>query len=582
MEKVDLTIKNIDVFNSYLKKFINADVYILEDRIYYVDTKKDGNFTSKKIIDGTGKYMIPGLVDIHMHIESSMMTPEPFCRRLASCGVTTIVAEPHEIANVRGLDGIRHMIEAGKHSMIDVYYGIPSSVPSTNKKLETTGGKIDFRDMKKLLQYENVICVGEIMNCRQIIKKNSLEITKFLKYLRKNKPNYVIEGHCPSLVNLDLAKYLYLGINGDHTEHSLEEIKQRFANGMFVEIQEKMLRQEILNYIIENNLYEHCGFVTDDTMADKLYKYGHLNLIVKKAMSLGFSKENAIYCGTYTNSRRMNLTDRGAIAPGKLADFILLNDIENFDIVSVYKNGRQIYSAGDTMEDKSSSYIFPKNYYHSVCVKSLSKEDFIIPVKEDVDSVIVKVMQVVNGSTQTKIKKIEMPVVNHELKWQGSGCLLTMVLERYGKNGNIGLGFVTGDCIKHGAVATTHSHDHHNLMVIGESIESMMLAIKRITELQGGIVTVYSEKILEELQLNVCGIMSSGSVKEIGLSVKRIRESLEQLGYKHYNPISSLCTLALPVSPALKLTDMGLVDVKKGCIVPLYETTDTMSAKGKN
>ena len=570
MEEVDLTIKNIEVFNSYLKRFITADVYILKNRIYYIDMKKSATLTAKKMIDGTGKYMIPGLVDIHMHIESSMMTPEPFCKRLASCGVTTIVAEPHEIANIKGIDGIKHMIEAGKQSMIDVYYGIPSSVPSTNEKLETTGGKIDFEDMKKLLQCENVICVGEIMNCRQIIKENNLEITKLLKYLRKSRPNYVIEGHCPSLIDLDLAKYLYLGINGDHTEHSLEEIKQRFANGMFVEIQEKMLKQEILNYIIQNNLYEHCGFVTDDTMADKLYEYGHLNTIVKKAMELGFSKENAVYCSTYTNARRMNLRDRGAIAPGKLADFVLLNNIEKFDIISVYKDGKEIYNAERTIEYNKSSYVFPKEYYESVHIKPLSEKDFIIPVKENVHSVIVKVMQVVDGSTQTKIKKVEMPVKNHELKWQESGCLLAMVLERHGKNGNIGFGFVTGDCINHGAAATTHSHDHHNLLVVGDSIQNMMIAIKRVIKLQGGIVTVENGKVLEELQLNVCGIMSDRSVKEIGLCVKRIRKSLEQLGYKHYNPIGSLCTLALPVSPALKITDMGLIDVKNGCIVPLY------------
>lgn len=571
MEKVSLTIKNVNVFNSYFKKFINADVHILGDRIYYIDTNRNICFTAEKEVDGTNKYMIPGLVDIHMHIESSMMTPGPFCRQIASCGVTTVVAEPHEIANVKGIEGINHMIEAGKQSVIDVYYGIPSSVPSTNENLETTGGKIDFEAMKELMKCKNVICVGEIMNYRQVIQENNLEITKFLKYLRKNRPDYVIEGHCPSLIDLDLAKFLYLGINGDHTEHSLEEIKQRFSNGMFVEIQEKMLKKEILNYIIENDLYEHCGFVTDDTLADKLYEQGHLNTIVKKAMNLGFSKENAVYCSTYTNARRMKLTDRGAIAPGKLADFVLLDNIEEFNIAAVYKKGKEIYNFRDPIEQDNSTYVFPKDYYHSVHIKPLSREDFIIHVNENVDSVIVKAMEVVDGSTQTLIKKVKMPVANHELKWEGSGNLLAMVLERHGISGNIGFGFVTGDCIKRGAVATTHCHDHHNLLVIGDNIQNMLLAINRVVELQGGIVTVENGKILKELQLNVCGIMSNRSVKEIGLSLKVIRESLEHLGYNHYSPVASLCSLALPVSPALKVTDMGLIDVKKGCIVPLYE-----------
>lgn len=571
MEKVELVIKNVEVFNSYFKRFINADVYIKGDRIYYIDTKREECLAAEKTVDGKGKFMIPGLVDIHMHIESSMMTPGPFCRRLASCGVTTIVAEPHEIANIKGIEGINHMIEAGKQSVIDVYYGIPSSVPSTNDNLETTGAKIDFESMKQLMQCENVICVGEIMNYRQIIKENNLEITKFLKYLRKNRPNYIIEGHCPSLVDLDLAKFLYLGINADHTEHSLEEIKQRFANGMYVEIQEKVMKPEILNYIIENNLYEHCGFVTDDTSADKLYESGHLNMLVKEAIKLGFSCENAIYCSTYTNARRMNLTDRGAIAPGKLADFILLDNVEEFRIASVYKNGREIYNSNNRVEEKNSDYIFPEDYYQSVFIKPLTRKDFIIPVKENADSVVVKAIKVADGTTRTTIKEIEMPVVDHELKWEDTGCLLAAVLERHGKNGNIGLGLVTGDCLKHGAVATTHCHDHHNLLVIGDSIDNIMQAINRVVELQGGIVVVDKGKILGELQLNVCGIMSDGSVKDIGLSLKHIKKCLEQLGYKHYNPITSLCTLALPVSPALKITDRGLVDVKKGCIVPLYE-----------
>jgi len=570
MERVNLTIKNVLVFNSYLKQFIKANVHVSDDRIYYVDAKRRENFPAGKIIDGMEKYMIPGLVDIHMHIESSLMTPEPFCRRLSSCGVTTIVAEPHEIANVRGLRGIEEMINAAKISAIDVFFGIPSSVPSTNEHLETTGAIVDFEDKKVLMQNKNVICVGEVMNYREIIRKNNLEITKFLNYLRENHPYFIIEGHCPSLVDLDLAKYLYLGINSDHTEHSLEEIEQRFCNGMYVEIQDKMLKPDILNYIRENNLYEHCGFVTDDTMPDTLYEQGHLNVIVKKAMSLGFTPENAIYCATYTNARRMNLTDRGAIAPGKLADFILLDDLRNFSIHSVYKNGNEIFNAIGRTEDGPGNYIFPEDFYHSVKVRSLSVSDFKIKVLENVNSVIVTAIEVVDGATQTKRKEIRLPVKNHEILWQGSECLLIMVIERHGKNNNIGYGFITGDCIKRGAVATTCSHDHHNLTVIGDSPDAMLLAVEQIKKLQGGIVTVDAGEVQKELQLRVCGIISDGSVKDVGTALKAVREQLVRMGYRHYNPITSLCSLALPVSPALKITDKGLIDVSEGCVIPVY------------
>ena len=334
-----MLIKNARVFNSYLKKFIPGDVYILGDKFYYIDRNRDAELKAEQEIDAAGRYMIPGLVDIHMHIESSMMTPGTFGHFLAGCGVTTIVSEPHEMANVKGIRGILEMIQAGEDSPIDIYYGIPSSVPSTNSGLETTGGIIDCNAMKHLLQEKDVVCVGEIMNYRQIIRENHLEISKFLEYLKQERPGYVIEGHCPSLKGLDLAKFLYLGINGDHTEHDLEEVRQRIENGMFYEIQDKMLKPEVLHYIIENNLFEYCSFVTDDTMADTLWKEGQLNRVVEKAIAAGFPLEQAIYCGSYTSSRRMHLYDRGVIAPGKLADFSLLEDPGVLQPSLVFKNG---------------------------------------------------------------------------------------------------------------------------------------------------------------------------------------------------------------------------------------------------
>ena len=256
MEKVSLIIRNVNVFNSYLKKFIPADVSILDGRFYYIDRKKDSELSADEEFDADGMYMIPGFVNIHMHIESSMLTPAPYGRCLAQCGVTTVVSEPHEMANVRGIRGILEMISAAEDTPVDIYYGIPSSVPSTNSRLETAGAAIDCEAMKHLLEEKDVVCVGEIMNYRQIIRENDLEITKFLDYLRTERPGYVIEGHCPSLVDLDLAKFLYLGIDGDHTEHSLEEVRQRIENGMFFEIQVKMLKRDVLDYICENNLYE--------------------------------------------------------------------------------------------------------------------------------------------------------------------------------------------------------------------------------------------------------------------------------------------------------------------------------------
>ena len=568
MESVSLLIKNAKVFNTYLKKFISADVSVKDGRFYYIDRKRDTDFQAEAVLDAGGMYMIPGLVDIHMHIESSMMTPEPFGNCVAAYGVTTIVSEPHEMANVKGTRGVLEMISAAKNAPIDIFYGIPSSVPSTSERLETTGGIIDCNAMKHLLNEEDVVCVGEIMNYRQIIRENDLEITKFLDYLRQERPGYVIEGHCPSLLELDLARFLYLGIDGDHTEHTLEEVKQRIENGMFFEIQDKMLLPEVLDYIRENQLYEYCGFVTDDTMADVLCEKGQLNYVVQKAVESGFPVEMAVYCATYTPARRMHLYDRGVIAPGKLADFVLLADPAVLAPVYVYKNGVQIFCEKNRSE-VSSSYRFPEDFYQSVCLPPVTIEDFRVRVDTDKDEVTVRAIEVHPDRTQTTEKLVTMPVREHLLDWKDSGCLLAMVLERHGKNGNIGYGFITGACLNKGTAATTYFHDHHNLFVAGDNPEDMLLAVRRIKELQGGFLTVRDGKILAELALPVCGILSERGVKDTALKLKGIRESLAGLGYRHSSPIMSLGTLGLPVSPALKLTDRGLVDVKQSAVVPL-------------
>lgn len=568
METASLLIKNAKVFNTYLKKFIPADVSVKDGKFYYIDRKQDTPFLADAVLDAGGMYMVPGLVDIHMHIESSMLTPGPFGNCVAAYGVTTVVSEPHEMANVKGTRGILEMISAAQNAPIDIFYGIPSSVPSSDEELETTGGIIDCSAMKHLLNEEDVVCVGEIMNYRQIIRENDLEITKFLDYLREEHPGYVIEGHCPSLLDLDLAKFLYLGIDGDHTEHTLEEVKQRIENGMFFEIQEKMLKPEVLKYIRENRLYEYCGFVTDDTMADVLCEKGQLNYVVQKAIEAGFPLEMAIYCATYTPSRRMHLYDRGAIAPGKLADFILLEDPAVISPAYVYKNGVRIFGPKDRQEP-AASYRFPADFYQSVRIPPVTLRDFRVMADTDKEEVTVRVIEVHPDRTQTTEKLVTMPVRERMLDWENSGCMLAMVLERHGKNGNIGYGFITGSCLEKGTVATTYFHDHHNLFVAGDAPEDMLLAVRRIQELQGGFLTVRDGKILAELALPVCGILSENGVSDTAARLKEVRESMEELGYRHDNPIMSLGTLGLPVSPALKLTDRGLVDVRQGAVVPL-------------
>lgn len=574
MRNMSLLVKNAQVFNVYLKRFLPADVWVSQGRFHYVGPS-GGAAGAAEVLDAGGRYMLPGLIDIHMHIESSMLAPLAYSLQAARNGVTTIVSEPHEIANVKGLRGVEAMIAGGESSPIDMFFGIPSSVPSTCAGLETTGGAIGLEEMRRLLENPKVACVGEIMNYRQIIRENDLEISRFLEYLAQVRPGFPIEGHCPSLVDRELAEFLYLGIDADHTEHSLEEFRQRIESGMFMELQAKMLLPEILQYIREENVYARCGFVTDDTMADRLVSEGGVNAVAAQAVAAGFPLEEAVCCATFNNAQRMRLYDRGAIAPGKLADFLLLEDPASFRPSLVYKEGRRVYDAAAPEAPPAAPSPFPADFYHTVQTAPVTAEAFRLPAPAGASRVEVRVIQVSPAATQTTERRMVLPVREGQIDWRSGECALAAVLERHGKTGGMALGLVCGAGLHSGAVATTYFHDHHNLFVLGRDPADMAAAANRLRELQGGILTVRDGQVAAQLPLPVCGLLSEESAEAVGADLRQVRASLHALGYTHRSPIMSLCTLGLPVSPALKLTDKGLVDVRAGRLVELI--TDTFS-----
>lgn len=564
---IDLLIKNVEVFNSYFKKFIKAHVAILDGKFLYIGNKDINTLNPTKVIDGKGKYLVPGLIDIHMHIESSMATPIPFSKELIKNGVTTIVSEPHEIANVFGIAGVKEMINAAKECVIDIFYGVPSSVPSTSLKIETVGEEIGLEELKELMKEEKIICLGEVMNYMDVINNPDSKSNQFIQYVKNNYPNHAIEGHCPKLIGLDLAKFIFCGVDSDHTEHDITEIKERILNGMFIEIQEKTMTREIINFLVENELYEHFSFVTDDVMADFLVDDGHLNKLVKKAISFGMSPENAIYVTTFTPARRMKLHDRGSISPGKRADFILLDDLKNFTISHTFKDGKEVYNKDGKYVLKENEYTFPDEFYKSVHLSAIQREALQIKVKGEKRKVKCRIIEVKDKSTFTKEIFDNLNVVDGLVDWENSPYCLIAVFERHGKNNNVALGLVTGDVIKQGSVATTYAHDHHNLLVIGKNIEDMLKAANSVIESQGGYCVVENGKVIARIELPVAGILSERSMKEIGQNVYEVRKAMAKLGYNHYNPIMSLSTICLPVSPELKITDKGLIRVTTGEIL---------------
>lgn len=565
--EVDLIIKGPKVYNSYLKKFIKEDIVINKGLFLHIGKDYEDRITSKNILDATGKFIIPGLIDIHMHIESSMTIPSEFSKTVIKHGVTTVVADPHEIANVFGLEGIEAFMKDDE--VVDIFYGIPSSVPSTSKELETTGGIITEEEVKKLLKYEKILCLGEVMNFKAVTGEEDSEIKRIIDVVKKDIRKLPIEGHCPKISGVDLSLYLYNGVNGDHTQQNIDSLKEKIKRGMFMEIQHKSINKENIEYLVENKLYEHFSLVTDDVMADKIID-GHLNKLLMKVVKLGMPIEEAIYVSSFTPARRIGLNDRGVIASGKVADFIILDNLDDFSIKSVYKKGRAVYNKETGLEKNlfNNKNKMPEKFYNSVKLDYLSEKDFAfeVPNKDKVDCRVINVKQ---NTTFTEEQIININIENGSLKFEEKDCALISVFQRYGGN-NKAFGLVNGNIIKKGAIATTWAHDHHNLMVMGRNIEDMVIAANKVISMKGGYVVVNDGEILAAIELPVGGIISDEPIEIVGSKLKKVREAMKDLGYDNMNEIMSFSTLSLPVSPELKITDKGLIKVKENKIVSLF------------
>jgi adenine deaminase len=566
--EVDVLIKNINYYTTSMKCFDIGYVTILDGKILYVGNEDIDRFSAKEVIDGKNQFMIPGLIDIHLHIESTMVSPQSFSAGLIKNGVTTIVEDPHEMANIFGINGVEEMVKASKNCIVDIFHGIPSSVPAT--PFETSGGDIDINEVDRILHWDNVVCLGEIMNFNEVIAGQDGKTNRLLRHVRENYPNLVIEGHCPKLVNIDLSKFIFAGVDSDHTQQTVEGLKDRIRQGMFIEIQEKSMTEEVMRYLIENDCSEHFCFITDDVMPDSFIERGHLNFLVKKAISMGMSPENAIYASTATPAKRMKLRDRGQLTPNKIADFIILSNLEEFEIEQVYKSGKQVFDKSHNYTNYSLEKRFPEEFYQSVKLNYLSSDDLIIHAPFDEGKINCRVMEIQDGTTFTKAETAMIKVSNKSLNWESSDYCLIGVFERYGKNRNRSFGLLSGDTIKRGAIASTYAHDHHNLLTFGTNCDDILLASNTVIKNQGGICAVLEGEIISFLPLPVGGIISEESLEKIGRKMKELRSAIENLGYKHYNPIMSLSTIGLAVSPELKITDRGLIEVNRGKIVSLF------------
>lgn len=564
--QIDLVIENASVFNSFLKTFEQKNVAIAAGKFYYISTEDLQSFQPKETVDASGQYLIPGLIDIHMHIESSMIPPSLFSGAALSYGVTTVVADAHEITNVFGLKGMDAFL--AEETDLDIFYAIPSSVPSTTPELETTGGFIGVEEVRSLLDNPRVIALGEAMNFKGITSEPDSLIRQILRETQLKKPFMPLEGHVPRVSGVDLAKFMYAGITADHTHQSPESIHEKISNGMFLEFQKKSITPENMAVLEEYNFYEYAAIITDDIMADDLLE-GHLDANVRAAIAAGMPIEKAIYCTTYTPARRMGFQDRGAIVAGFKADFILLDDPEKLEIAAVYKNGKLVHTKGAAISYPNEKPAFPAHFYDSVHCRALTAKDLRIPVSTNAASVCCNVIQIQQIGTFTEPVQRELAVKDGYLDWEGSGLALLLVMERYGKNGNIGFGLVENALTEKGAIATTWAHDHHNLMVLGTDAEDMLLAQQKLLSLHGGYIVIHDGDILGSCPLPIGGILSDVPVQTLGRQLRDVRAGMVALGYRNSNEIMSFSTLSLPVSPAIKITDYGMMDVHTHAAIPL-------------
>lgn len=565
---VDLIIKNAQVYNSFAKVFSHNHVVIKEDKFLYIG-KNIASFESAQTVDLSGKYLIPGLIDIHMHIESTMATPRAFAHELARHGVTTIISEPHEIANTSGIKGVQFMLEASQGALIDIFLGVPSSVPSTSCELESTGGEIAIADLQSLLASPQVVCLGEVMNYVDVIYKEQSKPLDFIKYTQQNYPYLAIEGHCPRISDVELAKMLHAGVESDHTQQSERGIVDRFLQGMFVELQSKSLKKELIDLVQVHSMYERIALVTDDIMADEFVEKGQLDKNLRKLVQLGMPVELAIYIATYTPARHIGWRDRGCIAAGKLADFFVTDDLATLEILQTYKNGRSIYQRGVAHEFVQETNLGTSELLNTIKRAPISADNLRIQLGVNAEMANCNAFFLVEDATFTKAEIAQIPVKNGELAWLESEYALVVCVERYGKSENIAFGLARGACLQRGAIATSYAHDHHNILAIGRDVADIVRAINCVIEKQGAYTAYLAGKCLACVELPIAGILSPLPMPALALAVTELKQAFATLGYNHKNPIMSLSTLSLPVSPELKLTDKGLVQVAKQCLVPL-------------
>ena len=538
----DLVLKNATYVNVFSNELCHGDIAVAEGLIVGM-----GEYHGKVEVDVSGKLVLPGFIDAHIHLESSLVSPTEFAKAVLPHGTTTVITDPHEIANVMGTDGIEYMLQATEDLPVDVRFMLPSCVPAT--PLDESGANLDYRAIDSFYDHPRVQGLAEMMNYVGVVNGDGQVVEKIVASQAHHKK---IDGHAPGLSGKDLNAYIAAGVYSDHECSDMEDAMNKLRLGQYIMIREGTASRnlEALMPLLTSQYVDRCMFCTDDKHPNDLLEKGHIDYIVKKAISLGADPIVAVKAACHNAARYFLLNNRGAIAPGYLGDFVIIDDFQHFEIEMVYKRGVLMYDG--QLRDFPAPEIDPylvKRAHDTFHVAHLTAEDFS------------------DGRPHAVIGMIPGEIVTQDAGYADHAdpeqdILKIAVIERHKNTHHIGLGYIKGYGLKRGAVATSISHDSHNIIVVGATDEDMAAAANRIVENRGGITVMENGQVLGEVTLSIAGIMSDDSLVMVNSALEDAKDEAFGLGVSRgIDPFMTLSFMALPVIPSLRITTRGVFDV---------------------
>lgn len=542
-EKADLVLKNAKYLNVFSNEFLSGDIAVANGLIAGV-----GKYDGKTEIDVSGKLVLPGFIDAHIHLESSMVTPAEFAKAVVAHGTTTVITDPHEITNVMGIDGVEYMIQASQNLPIDVHFMMPSCVPAT--EIDESGAELDCKDIDLYLDNKKVLGLAEMMNYVGVINGDKNVLSKIVTSQAHHKK---IDGHAPELSGNDLNAYIAAGVYSDHECSTFENALEKLRKGQFIMIREGTAAHNLkaLMPLLTQQYYSRCMFATDDKHPSDLLHGGHIDYIVKQALKNGADPIVAIKIATHHAARYFLLNNKGAIASGYLADIVVVDNLEDFNVETVFKRGKLVFDgevkdfSAPTVDEKLAEKCFDTFHLDSVTPSS-----FKVDGKLGLIGLVGGELLTRNLGTADKID-----VENDILK---IACI-----ERHKGTNHIGVGYVKGYSLKSGAVATSVAHDSHNIITVGCNDDDIAVAVNAIKDSKGGIAVVENGKIKALLELPIAGLMSDEPLTTVNEKLENAKLSAYELGAdKSIDPFMTLSFLSLPVIPSLRITTKGVFDAE--------------------